>query len=107
MKSSFALQVCSPNLITGAQPKPSFSGSERASTGYLVWRDGRAAVMVDVAGGTFLRFGEAGARLDDLSVLAISHLHPDHVTDLPGLLWLSDAARAASLSHSKPGRSVT
>jgi ribonuclease BN (tRNA processing enzyme) len=70
-----------------------FVGSARASTGYLVWRDGRAAVMVDVGGGTFVRFGEAGARLDDLALLAVSHLHPDHVTDLPGLLWLSDAAR--------------
>jgi ribonuclease BN (tRNA processing enzyme) len=74
-----------------------FAGSERASTGYLVWRDGRAVIMVDVGGGTFLRFGEAGARLDDLSLLAISHLHPDHVTDLPGLLWLSDAARSRPL----------
>jgi ribonuclease BN (tRNA processing enzyme) len=70
-----------------------FVGSERASTGYLVWREGRAVVMVDVGGGTFARFGEAGAILNDLSVLAVSHLHPDHVTDLPGLLWLSDAAR--------------
>ena len=31
-KSSFAFQVCSPTLITGAQLKPSFSGSCRAST---------------------------------------------------------------------------
>jgi ribonuclease BN (tRNA processing enzyme) len=49
--------------------------------------------MIDAGGGTFLRFGEAQARLADLSVMAISHLHPDHVTDLPGLLWLSDAVR--------------
>lgn len=70
-----------------------FVGSERASTGYLVWRDGRAVVMVDVGGGTFLRFGQARAKLNDLSLLAVSHLHPDHVSDLPGLLWLSDAAR--------------
>lgn len=48
--------------------------TNRASTSYLVWRAGRAVVMVDVGGGTFLRFSEAGARLEDLSLLAISHL---------------------------------
>ena len=69
------------------------AGGTRASTGYLVWRGGRAVVMVDAGGGTFLRFGEAGARLQDLSLLAISHLHPDHVSDLPALLWLSELAR--------------
>ncbi len=56
-----------------------FAGTNRASSGYLVWREGRAVVMVDAGGGTYVRFGEAGARLNDLSLLAISHLHPDHV----------------------------
>ncbi len=70
-----------------------FAGSTRASSGYLVWSRGRAVALVDVGGGTFLRFGEAGAKLNDLAVIAISHLHPDHVSDLPGLLWLSDTVR--------------
>ncbi len=74
-----------------------FAGTERASSSYLVWVDGRARVMVDVGGGSFVRFGEAGARLSDLRLLAISHLHPDHVTDLPGLLWLSHLRREESL----------
>lgn len=74
-----------------------FAGTERASSSYLVWVEGRARVMVDVGGGSFVRFGEAGARLSDLRLLAISHLHPDHVTDLPGLLWLSDFRREEPL----------
>jgi ribonuclease BN (tRNA processing enzyme) len=78
------------------------AGGTRASTGYLVWRAGRAVVMVDVGGGTFLRFGEAGARLQDLSLLAISHLHPDHVSDLPALLWLSELARQQPLTIAGP-----
>jgi ribonuclease BN (tRNA processing enzyme) len=78
------------------------AGDTRASTGYLVWRAGRAVVMVDVGGGTFLRFGEAGARLQDLSLLAISHLHPDHVSDLPALLWLSELARQQPLKIAGP-----
>src|SRR5262245_45577366 len=67
-----------------------FATTNRASSSYVVWRAGRAVVLVDMGGGAFLRFGEAGARLEDLSLLAISHLHPDHVSDLPALLWLSE-----------------
>ena len=78
------------------------AGGTRASTGYLVWRGGRAIVMVDAGGGTFLRFGEAGAQLQDLSLLAISHLHPDHVSDLPALLWLSELARQQPLKIAGP-----
>lgn len=78
------------------------AGGTRASAGYLVWQAGRAMVMVDVGGGTFLRFGEAGARLQDLSLLAISHLHPDHVADLPALLWLSEQARQHPLNIAGP-----
>jgi ribonuclease BN (tRNA processing enzyme) len=73
------------------------AGDDRASSGYLVWRNGRAVVLVDAGGGTFLRFGQAGAQLEDLALLAISHLHPDHVSDLPALLWLSDLVRQRPL----------
>lgn len=89
-----ALQV----LGSGGPP----AGDTRASTGYLIWRDGRAVVMIDAGGGTYLRFGEAGAKLEDLSVLAISHLHPDHVSDLPALLWLSEVARKRPLKIAGP-----
>jgi ribonuclease BN (tRNA processing enzyme) len=78
------------------------AGGTRASTGYLVWRGGRAVAMVDAGGGTFLRFGEAGARLQDVSLLAVSHLHPDHVSDLPALLWLSELARQQPLKIAGP-----
>lgn len=81
---------------------------DRASTGYLVWIGGQGKVLVDAGGGTFLRFGQAGGRLDDLSLIAISHLHPDHVSDLPALLWLSNLARKEPLSIAGPsGGAVT
>jgi len=54
----------------------------RASAGYLVWHDARARALVDVGGGVFLRFGESGARLADLRVIALTHLHTDHSADL-------------------------
>jgi ribonuclease BN (tRNA processing enzyme) len=57
----------------------------------------QARILVDIGGGAFLRFGQAQARLSDLSLIAISHLHPDHVSDLPALLWLSDQTRKEPL----------
>ncbi|MGH6611928.1 MAG: MBL fold metallo-hydrolase, partial [Burkholderiaceae bacterium] len=54
-------------------------------------------VLIDIGGGAFLRFGQSQAKLADLSLLAISHLHADHVSDLPALLWLSDEARKEPL----------
>ncbi len=48
--------------------------------------DGRARVLVDTGGGSFLRFGEAGARFEDLELIALSHFHTDHSADLPALL---------------------
>jgi len=63
-------------------------GNGRASSGYLLWVDGVARIMIDAGGGTFTRFHEAGAKVDDLDVLALSHFHPDHSSEVPALLWL-------------------
>ena len=60
---------------------------DRASASYLVWIAGQSRMLIDAGGGAFARFGQADARFDDLSLIAISHLHPDHVSDLPALLW--------------------
>src|SRR5258708_151395 len=65
----------------------------RASAGYLLWVGGQAKMLVDMGGGTYIRFGQSGAKLSDLALVGISHLHPDHVSDLPALLWLSRQAR--------------
>ena len=61
----------------------------RASSSYLLWIDGRARILVDMGGGAYHRFGQSLAKLEDLWMVGISHLHPDHVSDLPALLWLS------------------
>ncbi len=79
-----------------------FAVDDRASSSYAVWVEGRARVLVDAGGGAFLRFGESGARLEDLDLVAISHLHPDHVADLPALLWTSNNFRSTPLSVSGP-----
>lgn len=78
----------------------------RASSGYLVWIDGRSRFLVDTGGGVFLRFGEAGARFEDLEHIAISHLHTDHSTDLVALLksgYFSNRSRPLSISGPSAG----
>jgi len=65
----------------------------RASASYLLWVGGQAKMLVDMGGGAYLRFGQSRAKTSDLALVAISHLHPDHVSDLPAFLWLSKQVR--------------
>jgi ribonuclease BN (tRNA processing enzyme) len=69
----------------------------RSSTSYLLWVGDQARVLVDMGGGAWSRFGQAQAKVSDLSLLAVSHLHPDHISDLPAFLWLSHLARKEPL----------
>jgi ribonuclease BN (tRNA processing enzyme) len=59
---------------------------KRASTSYLVWRNGVPRVLVDSGGGSALRFGESGATMSDLDVILLTHLHVDHTADLTALV---------------------
>jgi ribonuclease BN (tRNA processing enzyme) len=70
---------------------------ERASASYLLWIGGQAKMLVDMGGGAYLRFGQSRAKTSDLALVAISHLHPDHVSDLPAFLWLSNQVRTEPL----------
>jgi ribonuclease BN (tRNA processing enzyme) len=70
---------------------------ERASASYLLWISGQARMLVDMGGGAYLRFGQSRAKTSDLALVAISHLHPDHVSDLPAFLWLSHTVRTEPL----------
>jgi ribonuclease BN (tRNA processing enzyme) len=60
---------------------------DRANTSYLLWIGNQARILVDAGGGAYVRFGQAGAKFSDLSMILVSHLHPDHISDLPGVLW--------------------
>ncbi|MBT8105843.1 MAG: MBL fold metallo-hydrolase, partial [Woeseiaceae bacterium] len=75
----------------------------RASTGYLVWIDGKARALIDAGGGTFLRFAETGARFEDLDFIGLSHLHADHSADFPALIKSANfSPRLRSLSIGGP-----
>lgn len=76
----------------------------RASSGYLVWIDGIAVAMIDTGGGTFLRYGESGAKFTDLEFVGLSHFHTDHSADFPALLKSgSFSARERKLTVAGPG----
>lgn len=65
------------------------TSDKRASSGYLVWQDGHARVLVDMGPGSMLRYEDSGARIEDLEVVLLSHLHVDHSADLPALIKAS------------------
>ncbi|MDN3612305.1 MBL fold metallo-hydrolase [Vibrio ostreicida] len=58
----------------------------RASSGELIWWKGKSRIMIDAGGGVYLRFGQAGGKLEDLDFLGLTHFHTDHVADVPALL---------------------
>jgi ribonuclease BN (tRNA processing enzyme) len=69
----------------------------RASSSYLVWRNGQALALVDAGGGSALRFGESGATMSQLDVILFSHFHVDHSGDFAALVkssWFEDRKRA-------------
>lgn len=61
----------------------------RASSSYVVWRDGKSIALVDAGGGSAVRFGEAGGRMADLEAILFTHFHADHSADLPALVLSS------------------
>jgi ribonuclease BN (tRNA processing enzyme) len=69
----------------------------RASSSYLLWLDGHARILIDMGGGAQHRFGESQAKLEELWMVGISHLHPDQVSDLLAFLWLSHEVRKEPL----------
>jgi len=71
---------------------------ERASAGYLLWVGTQAKFLFDMGGGAYFRFGQSRAKLADLTMVGISHLHPDHTSDLAALMWGSNRMRSEPLS---------
>src|SRR3989441_13332287 len=70
---------------------------ERASASYLLWVGAQARLLFDIGGGAYIRFGQSRAKLADLAMVGISHLHPDHTSDLAALMWGSNRIRSEPL----------
>lgn len=116
---TLAIGILTPSVVSTAEPRSCAAdgsgvsvqvlgsggpriNADRASTSYLVWIDGIGRILIDAGGGSFLRFGQAGGKFEDLSLVAITHLHPDHVSDLPALLWRGDQLRHEPLPIAGP-----
>ena len=67
----------------------------RAASCDLVLIDGTPRILVDAGPGAFVRLGEAKLSLSDTDIVLLTHLHIDHVGELPGLF----KARAVSSGH--------
>jgi ribonuclease BN (tRNA processing enzyme) len=71
-------------ILGSGGPGPS---AGRASSGYVVWIDSVGRIMVDAGSGTKDQFHASGAKKEDIDLIALSHLHPDHSAELPAILW--------------------
>ncbi len=58
----------------------------RASASYILWIDKKARALIDTGSGSMLRFEESGAKLENLELIALTHLHIDHAVDLPSYI---------------------
>ncbi len=53
----------------------------QASTGYLIWLDDKARVIVDTGPGSVQRFKQSKADFKDVELMLFSHFHVDHSAD--------------------------
>ena len=61
----------------------------RASASYLLWHEGRGRILIDMGAGSMLNYERSGARIEDLELILLTHLHVDHSSDLPALVKAS------------------
>jgi ribonuclease BN (tRNA processing enzyme) len=89
---ALAQQASAPSieLLVLGSGGPGAAG--RAASSYLVSIDGIPRILVDAGPGSFARLGEAHVSLADTDIVLLTHLHIDHVGEIPGLF----KARAVS-----------
>lgn len=54
----------------------------RNSSGYLIWYQNKARVLIDAGPGSSIEYGKSGAEFADLQGMLLTHLHVDHSADL-------------------------
>jgi len=76
----------------------------RATSGYLIFTDGKPRILMDVGGGTFARIAESGVNLNKIDTILLSHLHIDHTADMSAVIktiFLHNLAAKTKRSASK------
>jgi ribonuclease Z len=98
--------MCSDRAITAVQVLGSggpMHGGGRGSASYLLWYRGRPSILIDGGAGTSVALARIGVDETALTTILITHLHPDHVSDLPDLIWsMSVRNRNSSLLVAGP-----
>jgi ribonuclease BN (tRNA processing enzyme) len=80
--------LCFSSSIYASDVKVQILGSggpeldKRASSGYIVWIDGKSRILIDCGGGTALNFFKSGGSLEELDAILLTHNHIDHTNDL-------------------------
>ena len=65
---------------------PQIQDSGRASAGYLIFADGQPYAIMDAGSGTFKSLGMSGAHIGQVNTILLSHMHIDHVSEVPGIV---------------------
>jgi ribonuclease BN (tRNA processing enzyme) len=78
-------QAATPSLEVLVLGSGGPGAAGRAASSYLVFIDGSARILVDAGPGSFARLGEANASLAKTDIVLLTHLHIDHVGEVPGL----------------------
>lgn len=58
----------------------------RAGSSAIIWKNGKAVLLIDAGSGSFVRYGQAGVKFTDHEAILITHFHGDHVADLAAIL---------------------
>lgn len=58
----------------------------RNSSGYLVWVNDKAVLLIDAGPGTSIAYGSASAKFEDLEAILFTHFHVDHSLDFTALI---------------------
>jgi ribonuclease BN (tRNA processing enzyme) len=72
--------------MLGTRGPELLSGDTQASTGYLIWLDNKARVIVEAGPGSLQRFKQSKARINDVDLMLFSHFHVDHSADFPAYI---------------------
>jgi ribonuclease BN (tRNA processing enzyme) len=79
----------------------------RAGAGYVVLLDGTPRILLDAGPGTFVRLGEAKLDIRHLDIVLLTHLHVDHVAELPGIVKARAVASRSAIHFQVFGPGAT
>lgn len=65
---------------------PIANSTGRASSGFLIFVEGKPRVIMDMGGGTFKSLAQSGVNIANVEHFLLSHLHLDHTADMSAII---------------------